>query len=129
MKLATLCEHDRSPFEGDETAKLADEGGKRLLDLERRVERPRAAVRGVEEVGAPTELVAQRLGLAGSALGKVGLCAQPLYEPSDEEARDQADPDGEGDVVDVIRVIELTRAQPLEDGIDRRKDEREHDPS
>ena len=45
----------------------------RLVEVERRAERARAAVRGVEQVGAPAELVAQRLRLLGAPLDVLAL--------------------------------------------------------
>ena len=50
-------EDDRRPLEGNEAAQLADEGSERLVELERRAESTRAAVRRLEDVDAMPELV------------------------------------------------------------------------
>ena len=64
-----LDEDDRRPLEGKETAQLADERAERLVELERRAEGARAAVRGLEDVDAVAQLVAQPFRLGGARLG------------------------------------------------------------
>ena len=83
---ALLGEHDRHAVERHEPAQLADERAERLVEIERRVERPGATVGSVEQVGAAAELVAQRLGLLGAALDVLALEVDAADEPADEAA-------------------------------------------
>ena len=112
-------EHDRGPVERDEPAQLADEGAERLLEVERRAERAGAAVGGVEQVGAPAELVAERLGLGGALPGELRLAGEPLDEPADDQADDHPHADREGHVVDVEALVEVLGVQVLEADVHR----------
>ncbi len=62
-------------------------------------------------------------------LAELELSAEPLHQPPDEETDDQADADGEGDVVDVVRRVELIGAQLFERGVHRRQRKRQDDPA
>src|SRR3954467_15052118 len=75
---ALLGEYDRDPVERDQPSQLSDERAERLVEVERRAERACAAVGGVEQVGAPPELVPQRLGLLRSLLGERALLLETL---------------------------------------------------
>ena len=114
--MPSSAEHDRHPVERQEHAHLADERLERLVELERRAERPRAAVRGLEHVRPPAELVAQPLGLGRPRLGDRRLAYQEQDEPADDQAQQQLDPDLERDEVgvEVDRRVAV-RAQPLEE--------------
>ncbi len=69
-----LEQDDRRALEWDQSPQLPDEGGERLLQVERRSERAGGPVRRVEDVGAPTQLVPQRLCLGHTVAGSRSLC-------------------------------------------------------
>src|SRR5581483_2018325 len=66
LRGVVLDEDDRGTVERNDGAELADERAEGRLDLERRAERTRAAVRGIEDLAALPELVAQPLSLGGA---------------------------------------------------------------
>ncbi len=68
------------------------EGAKRLVELERRAERARAAVRGLEQVDAATELVPQTLGLPRPRLGAGGLGVERVAQAPDDDAGERPRP-------------------------------------
>jgi hypothetical protein len=75
---SALDEHDRDAVEGDESAQLANERAERLVEVERRRERPRAPVRGLQQVDAAAELVAEALRLGRPRLGHRSLAREPV---------------------------------------------------
>ena len=94
-RAAALGKQDRGAVEGQQAAELADEGGERLVEVERRAERPRRTVRRLEQVDATAELVAQTLGLCGPLFGVVRLAALHVDEPADDGAERDRDDDPE----------------------------------
>ena len=71
-------ENDRCPLERDEATQLADEGAERRVELERRGERAGDAVRRLEDVGAPGELVAEPFRLGGARDHDLPLGREPV---------------------------------------------------
>src|SRR5437763_150972 len=102
-----LGEHDRHAVEGHETAQLADEGAERLVHLERRAERACAAVRGVDQVGAPRELIAQAHRLLRPRARVQALHLEAPDEPADDQRDQHFEPDVEGDEVPAEDLVEV----------------------
>ncbi len=78
-------EDDRRPLEGNEAAQLANERAERLVELERRAEGARAAVRRLEDVDAMTELVTQAFRLGGPRLGAAPLGVEGVAQAPDDK--------------------------------------------
>jgi hypothetical protein len=97
LRAPVLREDDRGALERDEPAQLADERAERLLDLERRAEGPRAAVRRLEHVDAPAELVAQPLRLHSPARPPDDLRPQVVGKPAHEHSDEKPDAAAEGE--------------------------------
>src|SRR5437667_428481 len=128
VREAVFGEHDRHPVERDQSAELPDEDGEGRLELERRAEGAGAAIGGLEQVDAPSELVAQPLRLDRAVLGDVGLLVEPVREHADDRAHDELEPDRERDVVRVEGEAEARVPEGLCADEERRHDER-HDES
>ena len=90
---AVVGENDRRAVEAEESAQLPNERCEGLVEVERRPERPRAPVGGVEDVHAPAQLVAEALGFAGALLGELGLTSQAVDEPADDQAHQEPEPE------------------------------------
>src|SRR4029450_825469 len=88
-----LHQDDRRPLEGNEATQLADERAERLVELERRAERARAAVRSLEDVDAVTELVAQPFSLGSAQLGAASLGIEGVAQTPDDETGEHPDED------------------------------------
>ena len=86
-----LHEDDRRPLEGNEAAQLPDERAECLVELERRAEGARAAVRRLEDVDAVTELVAQPFRLGGAQLGAAPLGIEGVAQAPDDDAGEHPD--------------------------------------
>ena len=84
-----LGEDQRDPVELERRADLPDEEPERLLHVERRRERPGAAVRELEAIRVAADLVAELLGLGGAGLRArrlpVELARQPAHDEPDDE--------------------------------------------
>ena len=87
---APLDEQDRRAVERQQAAQLLDEGRERHVEVERGAERAGGAARGLAEVDASAELVAEPLGLRGTLLGGARLAALELDEASDDRHRARA---------------------------------------
>jgi hypothetical protein len=108
-----LQQHDRRPVEWDQVAQLTDERAERLLELERRAKRLGAAVRGVDRVAAPVQLVLQLLGLLDAVVGDGGFGREALDEPTDDEGNHHFDDDLHRDVLPAEPLVEVLVAEPL----------------
>ena len=123
-RLIPFYQHERNARERDEPAQLADERAERLVEVERRAERAGAAVRGVEQIRAPAELVAQRLRLVDARLCGERLLRETHHEPADEQRDQHLDTELERDVLDAVVAAKMGGAQALEPGEDRRRRKR-----
>ena len=91
------------------------------MQLERRAERARAAVRGVDQVGAPRELVAQAHRFLGPRARVQALDREATDEPADDQREQHFEPDVERHEVPAEGLVEVMRVQPLEDEHHRRR--------
>ena len=94
---AVVGQDDRRPVERDHAPQLANERGERLLDLERRPERPCAAIRGVEEIDPPAELVAEPFRFRRALVSDGRLLREPVHEPPDDRADGELEPERDRD--------------------------------
>ena len=100
--LRLLAEHDRDPVEREQAAHLADERVEGLLELERRAERPGAAVGGLERSARRPSWSRSRSASPPASSATSRLADQAAHEPADDQAHQHLDPELEGDVVDVV---------------------------
>ena len=109
-------EDDRGPVERDQPLELPDERSERLVELERRAERPSATVRCLEQVGAAAELVAKVLGRPGLRGRRPRLGSQKLDQPADDQCDHHLDPELQRDVLEPEPVVEPVVTHPFEHG-------------
>jgi hypothetical protein len=109
-----LREDDRHSVERDEAAQLANERSECLVEIERRAEGTRAAIRGVEQICPTAELVAQSLGFGGTLLRHPPLLVEPSDEPADDQREQKAGHGLEDDELDPVVDMEVVGAPQLE---------------